>query len=129
MNWSSPFDHRPHPELGALLREALTPDGEPAFVDRVLGAAAGGGSGYYGAPWWLVLGAWARPGVAAALVLLAGATIWVARASSRSGADTTLEEVLLATREPAASPLLTATTAPPSFDVVLASSLEPWSPR
>jgi len=125
MNWSSPFDHRPHPELGALLREALTPDGEPAFVDRVLVAAAGAESQYYGAPWWQVLGAWARPGVAAALILLAGATIWVARASSRNEADTSLEEVLLATAEPMASPFLTAATAPPSFDVVLGSSLQP----
>lgn len=126
MNWSSPFDHRPHPELGALLRDALTPGDEQAFVDRVLAAAAArAGSGYYGAPWWQVLGAWARPGVAAALALLLGATIWFANASSRNEADTTLEEVLLATAEAVAPPFLTATTAPPSFDVVLASSLEP----
>lgn len=125
MNWSSPFDHRPHPELGNLLREALDAGDEPAFVDRVLAAAAGGGSGYYGAPWWQVLGAWARPGVAAALALLAGATIWLARASSRNESDATLEEVLLASGEAVAPPFLTATTAPPSFDVVLASTLEP----
>ena len=85
MNWSSPFDHRPHPELGA----------------------------------------WARPGVAAALVLLAGATIWLTNASSRNEADTTLEEVLLATAEAVAPPFFTATMAPPTFDVVLASSFEP----
>jgi len=126
MNWSSPFDHRPHPELGALLRDALTPGDEPAFVDRVLAAAAArAGDGYYGAPWWQVLGAWARPGVAAALALLAGATIWFANASSRNEADTTLEEVLLATAEAVAPPFFTATMAPPTFDVVLASSFEP----
>lgn|SRR5574341_486663 len=125
MNWSSPFDHRPHPELGGLLREALEPGDQQVFVDRVLAAAAGAGSGDYGAPWWQVLGHWARPGVAAAMVLLAGATIWFTNASSRSEADTTLEDVLLATAETVAPPFLTAATSPPTFDVVLASSLEP----
>lgn len=125
MNWSSPFDHRPHPELGALLREALTPGDEQAFVHRILArAATQGGSGYYGAPWWQLLGAWARPGVAAALVLLAGATIWFTRASKRQ-ADTTLEDVLLSTAGTVAPPFFTARTSPPTFDVVLASSLEP----
>jgi hypothetical protein len=125
MNWSSPFDHRPHPELGALLREALTPGEEQAFVDRVLArAATEGGSGYYGAPWWQVLGTWARPGVAAAVVLLAAATFWFRNASTRE-ADTTLEDVLLATAETVAPPFLTAATSPPTFDVVLASTLEP----
>jgi len=123
MNWSSPFEHRPHPELGALLREALTADGEQVFVARVLAAAQQRSA--YGAPWWQVLGAWARPGVAAAMVLLAGATLWFSNASSRSEADTTLEDVLLATAEAAAPPFLSATTAPPTFDVVLASSFEP----
>jgi hypothetical protein len=123
MNWSSPFDHRPHPELGALLREALAADGEPAFAARVLAAAQQRSA--HGAPWWQVLGAWARPGVAAALVLLAGATIWLTNASSRNEADTTLEEVLLATAEAVAPPFFTATMAPPTFDVVLASSFEP----
>ena len=92
-------------------------------MDRVLAAAQERSA--YGAPWWQVLGAWARPGVAAALALLAGATIWFANASSRNEADTTLEEVLLATAETVAPPCLTSATAPPSFDVVLASSLEP----
>jgi hypothetical protein len=124
MNWSSPFDHRPHPELGGLLRDALTPDDEQAFVDRVRAATAQERSAY-GAPWWQVLGAWARPGVAAALALLAGATIWFTKASSRNEADTTLEEVLLATAEPVAPPFFTATMTPPTFDVVLASSFEP----
>lgn len=124
MNWSSPFDHRPHPELGARLREALAAGDQHAFVERVLAAAAGRG-GHFGEPWWQVLGAWARPGVAAALALLAGATIWLTRASSRSEADATLEEVLLATAGTVAPPFLSATTAPPSIDVVLVSSLEP----
>jgi hypothetical protein len=123
MNWSSPFDHRPHPELGALLREALTADDEQAFAARVLAAAQQRSA--YDPPWWQVLGAWARPGVAAALALLAGATIWYANASSRNEADTTLEDVLLAAAEPATPPFLSATIAPPTFDVVLAASFEP----
>jgi hypothetical protein len=122
MNWSSPFDHRPHPELGGLLREALTAGNEQGFVDRVRAAAQERSA--YGAPWWQVLGTWARPGVAAALALLAGATFWLANASSRNEADTTLEEVLLATADTVAPPFLTTIT-PPTFDVVLAASFEP----
>ncbi len=123
MTLPSPFDHRPDPELGAVLRDALASGGEPAFVGRVLAAVARteGGSSTL---WWRVLGTWARHGVAAALVLLAGATIWWASASSRNEAEASLEELFLASAG-AAPPFLTATTAPPSFDQVLASSLEP----
>lgn len=128
MTPSSAFDHRPDPRLGALLKDALTADGEPAFLARVQGAAESLGSGYP-VVWWQVLGTWARHGVAAVLVLAAGATIWWSSASTRNEAETSIEEVLIATAEPVAPPFLTATTAPPSFDVVLASSLEPWSPR
>lgn len=124
MNPSSPFDHRPDPELGALLREALASGGEGGFVDGVLAAAARTGYGSPGA-WWQVLGTWARHGLAAALVALAGATIWWVNASPGNEADASWEEVFLASAEAVAPPFLTATTAPPSFDQVLASSLEP----
>jgi hypothetical protein len=124
MTSPSPFDHRPDPELGALLREALVPEEDPAFVERVLGALARTGDGYPSL-WWQVLGTWARHGVAAALVGLAAATLWWASASRGNEADASLEEVFLATADQVAPPFLTATTAPPSFDQVLASSLEP----
>lgn len=123
MSGPSPFDHRPDPELGALLREVLDQGGDQTFLDRVLAAA---GRVEAGAPAaWQVLGGWARHGVAAVLVGLAAATIWWASASKRNEAEPSLEEVFLASAEPAAPPFLTATTAPASFDQVLASSLEP----
>jgi len=123
MSGPSPFDHRPDPELGALLRQALDQGGEDAFLDRVMAAAGGVEAGVPAA--WQVLGLWARHGVAAALVGLAAATIWWASASNRNEAEPSLEEVFLASAETVAPPFLTATTAPASFDQVLASSLEP----
>ena len=123
MSGPSPFDHRPDPELGALLRQVLDPGGEDAFLGRVLSAAGRVQAGVPAA--WQVLGGWARHGVAAVLVGLAAATIWWASASTRNEAEPSLEEVFLASAEPVAPPFLTATTAPASFDQVLASSLEP----
>lgn len=123
MSGPTPFDHRPDPELGALLREALDQGGDRAFPDRVLAAAGRVEAGTPAA--WQVLGAWARHGVAAALVGLAAATIWWANASTRNEAETSLEEVFLASAEALAPPFLTATTAPASADQALASSLEP----
>lgn len=123
MSGPSPFDHRPDPELGAWLREVLDQGAESAFLDRVLAAAGQVEAG--APPAWQVLGGWARHGVAAVLVGLAAATIWWASASSRNEVDTSLEEVFLASGEAVAPPFLTATTAPASFDQVLASSLEP----
>ncbi len=126
MNQSSPFDHRSDVELGGVLREALAPGDERAFTGRVLAAAqARYGAGAPEDEWWHVLGTWARPGLAAALALAAGATIWLARASTRGEVEVTLEEVFRATAEATAPPLLVASGAPPSFDRVLGSSLEP----
>lgn len=123
MSGPSLFDHRPDPELGALLRQVLDQGDEPAFLDRVLVAA---GKVEAGAPAaWQVLGGWSRHGVAAALVGLAAATIWWASASKRNEAEPSLEEALIASAAAVAPPFLTATTAPASFDQVLASSLEP----
>jgi hypothetical protein len=127
MSESSPFDHRPDRELGALLRDALTSGGEGAFVGRVMSlvderdmvAAAE-------LPWWQVLRGWARPGLAAALVLAAGATVWAATAAKRSAQpEATLETVFLARAQTVAPAFLVASTTPPSFDRALASSLEP----
>lgn len=126
MSQSSPFDHRPDEELGSLLRGALTPEVEPGFTQRVLAAAqARYGAGIPRDDWWQVLGAWARPGLAAAVGLAAAATIWLTNASSRSEGDVTLEEVFRAAAGAVAPPLLMASSAPPSFDRVLGSSLEP----
>jgi hypothetical protein len=123
MTGPSPFDHRPDSELGVLLRQVLDPGGDDAFLDRVLAAAGRVEAGVPAA--WQVLGGWARHGVAAVLVGLAAATIWWASASKRSEAEPSLEELFLASAETVAPPFLTSTTAPASFDQVLASSLEP----
>lgn len=120
----SPFDHQPDAELGAALREALAAEGEPAFVARVLESATRMGLGSGRGSWWWVLETWARAGVAAALLLAAGATIWFSRASSR-GQEATLEEVFLATAEMVAPSFPAAAPTAPSFDRVLALSLEP----
>jgi hypothetical protein len=126
MSPSSPFDHRPDVELGGLLREALAPGDEGVFTSRVVAAAeARHGASALGVDGWQVLGTWARPGLAAALGLAAGATIWLAQASTRSEVEVTLEEVFRATAEAVVPPLLVASGAPPSFDRVLGSSLEP----
>ena len=123
----SPFDHRQDRELGALLREALTSGNDSAFVGRVMtlvderemAAAAE-------LPWWQVLRGWVRPGLAAALVLAAGATLWAVATQQRSRQpDPTLETVFLARAQTVAPAFLVAATAPPSFDRALASSLEP----
>ena len=127
MNGSSPFDDRPDRELGALLRDALTSGNESGFVGRVMtlvdeqemAAAAE-------LPWWQVLRGWVRPGLAAALVLAAGATLWAVATQQRSRKpDPTLETVFLARAQTVAPAFLVAATAPPSFDRALAASLEP----
>jgi hypothetical protein len=93
MTASSPFDHRPDPEIGAALRQLLTTTDDAAFAARVEAAAAP--LFRRGTPgWWEVLGAWARPGVAAALAVTATATLWLAVASLRSDRDVTIEDAL-----------------------------------
>lgn len=69
----SPFDHRRDPELGRLLRAALSGANDAAFVQRVL-AAAPLGQGQ--APWWEILTTWARPGLVAAGLLAGAAALW-----------------------------------------------------
>ena len=127
MSELSPFDHRPDGELGGLLRDALTPGGESAFVWRVMtlvderemAAAAE-------LPWWQVLRGWVRPGLAAALALAAGATIWAGAAARREAQPApTVETVFLARAQTVAPAFLVAATAPPTADRALASSLEP----
>jgi hypothetical protein len=70
----SNFDHSPDPVLGEALREVLAVGDDPAFVHRVtarLGAAD---------TWWQVLGAWARPGMVAALLTVAAGGFLFGRA-------------------------------------------------
>lgn len=71
MNTESPFDPGQDRELGDLLREALTPGGNAEFVSRVLARLPVAGS------FWDVLAGWARPGIAAAILLAAALGYWL----------------------------------------------------
>jgi hypothetical protein len=110
---NSEFEHRPDVELGAALREALTPPDDPAFVLRVVAAA-----GSLPPAWWEVLRAWARPGLAAALVLTALAGFWLGRATAP--APVAAEEEPVPEGEHVAG--LFASPRPPDVDLVLAAT-------
>src|SRR6478736_5123519 len=73
------FDHERDTELGALLRTHLEPAGHAAFVARVrAGLTAEIAPGPFE-----ILGAWMRPGIAAAaLVTLAAAGWWMVNAGT-----------------------------------------------
>lgn len=91
MNSNSPFDPGPDRELGDLLREALTPAGHADFVSRVMGRLPAAGS------YWDVLAGWARPGIAAAILLATALGYWLA---PRESAVPTAAEVLAAGETP-----------------------------
>lgn len=84
---NSNFDPGRDRELGDLLREALTPPGNGEFVSRVMARLPGAGS------FWDVLAGWARPGIAAAILLAAALGYWLA---PRDSAVPTAAEVLAA---------------------------------
>jgi hypothetical protein len=116
MTSSSPFDHRPDPDIGAALRELLSSADDAAFAQRIEAAAAAvfGRATPFG--WWEVLGAWAWPGVAAALALAAGATLWVTLASSRADRDVTIEDDVRRVGEAVAPAVLVAATSEPELE-------------
>jgi protein involved in polysaccharide export with SLBB domain len=91
---TSPFDHRRDPEIAEALREVLSSPDDLAFARRVEAAAAAVQGQMSRSGWWDVLGTWARPGVAAALALAGGATLWLALASLGPNRDVTIEEAL-----------------------------------
>ena len=77
----SPFDHEPDPELGRMLREALTGPAPEAFLRRLRVAAAGADRGDQ----WDVLAGWARPR-AMAIAVAAGFLLWLGTWFTRSPA-------------------------------------------
>jgi len=110
------FDYRPDEFLGKALREALSSPDDVAFTRRVMAAipeATGSES------WWEVLGDWARPGVAAALVALAAAGAWLAdRGAPGPQVPQTDELVAVASESLSARSLLASQTLP-EFNVEL----------
>ncbi len=71
MNSIDPFDSRPDPVLGARLRDCLDPADNAAFAARVRAKLPRGGGQ------WETLARWARPGIAAALMVAAALGYWV----------------------------------------------------
>jgi hypothetical protein len=113
MNSQSPFDHRRDAELGAMLLEVLTPGDDVVFVQRVL-ARAGGSS-----PWWEVLNAWARPALAAALVLVALAGFLLGRTVRSAEPGMALDEPVRAVAEGIGVAGMFSAPAPPDVDMVV----------
>lgn len=124
MTGTSPFDHRPDAELGAVLREALSPADDAAFTARVV-AAAEPLLGSAAAPdWWEVLVGWARTELAAAsLALLAGAVLWWGVTRNGENGASALGDPLRAVTELAPVAALLAESLEPNMDEVLAVAL------
>ena len=124
MNDRSPFDHRPDPALGRLLREALTAEDDETFVQRVVAAAPL--DSVESGDWWQVLTGWARPAMAAAVLAgalalglwLRGPTLTVE--SALAGVD----DPLGGAADPASLPTYFASGQEPDVDVVLAMVLD-----
>jgi hypothetical protein len=107
----TPFDHAPDPELGALLREALTGPEPEAFLHRVRAAVTTRDDQ------WDVLERWARPRVLAAAVA-AGLVLWL---GVRQLAQPELDAGVMVASNRASTVL---SSQPPSPDEILASLWE-----
>lgn len=86
MTGNSPFDHVPDPAMGEALREVLAVGEDPEFVRRVLERTR------LPEPWWEILGDWARPSVAAAMVIMAVGGFLLGRVVAPRPIDTALSE-------------------------------------
>lgn len=96
----SPFDHRPWRDLGRVLGEVLEAGDNRVFVARVMAEIRALDVRPFRSDWWEVLGAWARPGLAAAAALVA-LTIGLTISSRTTGAveETTADDALRAATE------------------------------
>ena len=124
MSHPSPFDHNPDTELGDALRELLSADAESQFVGKVVAAAEQVYGEVAPARTISVLVEWARPGLVAAMLLLAlGAFslgIWVGRTGAV--AEATLGDPLAPDADQPSVPALMAGQEEPDWDVVLAAA-------
>jgi len=115
----SPFDHRPWRALGRVLREVLDTGDNRVFVARVMAEIRALDVRPFRSDWWEVLGAWARPGLAAAAALVA-LTMGLAISSHPTGAveETTANDALQASTE---ASVLTVAANPPDVGFILAT--------
>lgn len=89
----NPFDHARDTELGALLRAHLDAGDHAAFAGRVRAAlAAEAGAGPLE-----VLGAWLRPGIAAAAIIAIAAGWYITTGTRAEVASTTPVEIFAGT--------------------------------
>jgi len=110
----SPFDHEPDPELGRMLREALTGPEPEAFLRRLRTAAAAAERGNQ----WDVLAGWARPRVMA-MAVAAGFLLWLGTwfASTAPTADAGITMASLPVHTVVSSQ-------PPAVDVIMTALRE-----
>ncbi len=115
----SPFDHRPWRDLGRVLREVLEAGDNRVFAARVMAEIRALDVRPFRSDWWEVLGAWARPGLAAAAALVA-LTMGLAISSRTAGAveETTADDALQASTE---ASVLTVAANPPDVGFILAT--------
>ncbi|MFQ6046139.1 MAG: hypothetical protein ACE5PT_07260 [Gemmatimonadales bacterium] len=125
MTGPSPFDHRPDPALGRALRAVLSGGHDVEFTSRVMAASRELFAQPSRGGWAEVLAAWARPGLAAAALLLTATVIWLGVATGgTNGNGAPLGDPLSATNAQLAVPALLASPVTPDVDVVLAVALE-----
>ncbi len=115
----SPFDHRPWQDLGRVLREVLDAGDNRVFVARVMAEIRALDVRPFRSDWLEVLGAWARPGLAAAAALVA-LTIGLTISSRTTVAveETTADDALQASTE---ASVLTVAANPPDVGFLLAT--------
>ena len=116
MTGPHPDELQPDPQLGHLLREHLEAPHPGAFVARVRARLAR----QQPASAWDILGAWLRPGLLAAAVMLLAVGFLLGRLLPAAGGTSTLEEAL----RPAGGVAQLIGSTPPSPDRVLAVVLE-----
>ncbi len=84
------FDHRPDEDLGSALRDLLSAPDDAAFAKRVMERVPA--QIVMETPFG-ILGEWARPGLAAAVVMLVAGTVWLSGQPALDMAATVEEAV------------------------------------